>query len=620
VLAPHAAGLADSEVMDGVLVHRFRYAPQRFELLAYDGGILSRLRSNRAYLLLVPFFLFAEALAIRRLHRRYGFAVIHAHWIIPQGLTAGLAFLESGRRPPMLCTSHGADLFGLRGRLAAAIKAWVLHRCAAITVVSHVMAREVRRLVPGAAPSTIPMGTDLEHIFTPDESVHRDPNRLLFVGRLVEKKGVDHLLRAFAVLHAKHPALGLTIAGYGPEEARLRDLCTELGIERTVAFLGPVRQADLPHLYRQAAITVVPSIVAADGDQEGFGLVIVEAIGCGCPVVASDLPAIRYGSSQEGGVTLVSPGNSTALASAIEATLNDPVTTRHNTTQTRERLNQSFSSNAVARAYSDLLKRLINEAPRAAESLRRSHASLNLGSRTGKARKIAALLQLDKRSGPLRLLEVGTGSGGIAHYFGNAANPLCEVDAVDVVDQRQVHGGYRFTCVKDEHLPFPDAHFDVVISNHVIEHVGNENAQRNHLTELRRVLKPSGVGYLATPSRWMPVEPHYRLAFLSWLPEGWRTPYLRLRKRGQEYDCRPLTVRALEQLLRDTGFKFQQQHGRALRLNYEIENPSSLAYRAIFRNIPDTAYGMLRRIFPTLIYLLDADDDHVNSGNKTCRS
>jgi len=235
---------------------------------------------------------------------------------------------------------------------------------------------------------------------------------------------------------------------------------------------------------------------------------------------------------------------------------------------------------------------------------RHGHAVLDVGSRNAKARKIEALLGLMPSGQPLRLLEVGTGSGGIAHYFGTHSRLCCEVDAVDVADTRQIHDGYRFAQVQDVRLPFPDSHFDVVISNHVIEHVGDSIAQRWHLAELRRVLRPDGVGYLAVPNRWQMVEPHYRLAFLSWLPEAWRTPYLRLRHRGSHYDCRPLTVTQVEALMRESGFSFVQQHGRALRLTFELERPRALVYRAVFRWLPESIYAMLRRAFPTLIYTM----------------
>lgn len=203
----------------------------------------------------------------------------------------------------------------------------------------------------------------------------------------------------------------------------------------------------------------------------------------------------------------------------------------------------------------------------------------------------------------MRLLEVGTGAGGIAHHFGTHRSQRFEVDAVDVTDSRQINDGYRFTRVSDVRLPFPDGHFDVVISNHVIEHVGDRAAQRGHLAELRRVLKPNGVGCLAVPSRWQLVEPHYGLAFLSWLPVAWRTPYLRWRRRGDAYDCRPLTARELEPLLAEAGFRFIQQHGQALRATFELERPRAWLYRAVLKHVPDAVYAKFRRAFPTLIYV-----------------
>jgi hypothetical protein len=124
------------------------------------------------------------------------------------------------------------------------------------------------------------------------------------------------------------------------------------------------------------------------------------------------------------------------------------------------------------------------------------------------------------------------------------------------------------------------------------------------LRELLRVLKSEGIGYLAVPNRWQVKEPHYRLAFLSWLPPRWRTPYLRYRKRGIEYDCRPPTVSELECLLRSAGFHFEQQHGRALLLTFGIERPQSIFFRAFLQWVPESVFAATRRAFPTLIYVL----------------
>ena len=232
---------------------------------------------------------------------------------------------------------------------------------------------------------------------------------------------------------------------------------------------------------------------------------------------------------------------------------------------------------------------------------RHPHAVLDIASRNWKALKIERLLQLQPNSQPLRLLEIGTGSGGIAHYFGTHPALQCDVDAVDVVDNRLVTDGYRYQPVTGVDLPFGDGAFDVVISNHVIEHVGDEHAQIRHLQEIRRVLRPDGVGYLAVPNRWMLTEPHYRLKFLSWWPRSLRTPYLRLMRKGEFYDCEPLQMRQLEKMLDKAGLCCRNLCVAALRETFEIEHPDAGTTRWL-RKIPNALLHPLRRIIPTLIY------------------
>jgi SAM-dependent methyltransferase len=238
------------------------------------------------------------------------------------------------------------------------------------------------------------------------------------------------------------------------------------------------------------------------------------------------------------------------------------------------------------------------------EGERQPHAVLDLHSRRFKAMKIERLLDLDSRPGPLRLLEIGTGSGGIAHYFGTHPSGRFTVVALDVVDNRLVKEGYEYADVEGTRLSFPDASFDVVLTNHVIEHVGPPAEQLLHLQEVRRVLRDDGIGYLAVPNRWMLVEPHYKLAFLSWWPKRWRTPYLRLMGKGEEYDCLPLSAGQAGGLMQRAGFAFEQQCANALRMTFELESPDALLGRGLLRWIPGWAWRVMAPIFPTLIYVL----------------
>lgn len=238
---------------------------------------------------------------------------------------------------------------------------------------------------------------------------------------------------------------------------------------------------------------------------------------------------------------------------------------------------------------------------------RQAHATTDLASRQSKALKIERLLGLVPKVEPFALLEIGTGAGGIAHYFGTHPTLSCQVTAVDVHDNRQVHSGYDFLRVEGVELPFDDARFDVVISNHVIEHVGGANAQLAHLREIRRVLKPEGGAYLAVPNRWMVTEPHYRLKFLSWLPTSWRTPYLRWAGKGDYYDCEPLSLGQLEQMLAEADLCYRNICIRALRETLEIEWPGARS-TCMLRRVPDGLLWPFRGLIPPLIYRLEQRD------------
>ena len=355
VLGPHAPGAKAREVLDGVEVIRYRYAPERLETLVNDGGIVTNLRRSKWKLLLVPGFVLAQAWRAWRLCRTGKVDVIHAHWLIPQGLIATVLQALPGPKLPFVATSHGADLYALKGGLMQALKRTVIGRASVVTVVSEAMRDRVAEISPDAIDARVqPMGVDLQQRFVPDPDTPRSENELLFVGRLVEKKGLRHLLDAMPVVIARCPDVRLRIAGFGPEEAALRHQTEALGLADHVEFLGPVPQAELPDLYRRATVFVAPFVEARSGDQEGLGLVLVEAAGCGCPVLAGDVPAVRdvLGDASS---RVVDPRRPTQLADAIVDLLVYPQRAHAQADALRENLIGRFDWQSVAAGYADVL-------------------------------------------------------------------------------------------------------------------------------------------------------------------------------------------------------------------------------------------------------------------------
>jgi glycosyltransferase involved in cell wall biosynthesis len=361
VLSPRTPGSKRKENMAGLRVIRFPYFFSQWEKLAmHGGGILNQLKTNPAYYLMVPFFLLGQLLAIIRLVRNEHFDLIHAHWLIPQGFIAALGMWIAGKNVPLLCTSHGGDLFALKGKGLQRLKRRIMDKSAALTVVSKAMKKTVVDM--GVAPDkveVIPMGVDLKGLFTPDPGVQRKTDELLFVGRLVEVKGLQILLDAMPKVLAKHPGIRLVVAGAGPLESELRASAAKLNMTDCVDFLGMVPQLKLPSLYQQATLAVFPFIVTKSGVQEGFGLVVVEAMGCCCPVIAGDLPAIQDTVVHEENGLIFPSGNAQVLADSILKLLDDPEFRARLAGEGRKSVVQNFDWEIIAGKYSHIYQELI---------------------------------------------------------------------------------------------------------------------------------------------------------------------------------------------------------------------------------------------------------------------
>lgn len=354
VVTPRAPGARAREEMDGVRVIRYRYAPARLETLVHDGGIAANVARAKWKVLLLPGFVLGQYVAARRAMKRGAVDVVHAHWLVPQGFVALLA--TAGTGTPYVVTSHGGDLFGLRGRVPAWLKRRVARRAAAMTVVSTAMQEEAARI--GLAPPSIeavPMGADLRGRFVASAAVERGRDTLLFVGRLVPKKGLTHLLDAMPLILARRPDVVLEIAGFGPERAALESRVAALGIGDSVRFLGALPQQALPELYRRAAVFVAPFVRDASGDQEGLPVALMEAIGCGCPAVVGDVAGVRDLLGDEARRIAVSPRDREALAGAVLEVLDRPQAASERALALREAAAERVDWDRIAARYAAII-------------------------------------------------------------------------------------------------------------------------------------------------------------------------------------------------------------------------------------------------------------------------
>lgn len=355
VLCPHSPGSQTREQLEDVTVHRFRYAPWNMEKLVSGGGIMANLRDTPWKWLLVPLFMASLILHLVWLTRRLKPGLIHAHWIIPQGVAIALAsfFLKL---PPVVITSHGGDLFTMTRGIMRRVKIRALRCAQHVTVVSQSMVDVVATLgVDKNRVSVAPMGVDLQ-TFPMQRDTPRIPGRILFVGRLVEKKGLTYLLSALPAVLQARPDAHLVIAGGGPEQVKLIAQAEELRIADKVTFTGPVPHDALASMYREATLFVAPFVTAQSGDVEGLGLVTLEAICSGCPVLVGDVPAVAdVFPADLLARHVIDPGNVDALSTRILAMLTNPP----EMSAVREYVINRFSWPACAARYKAIYRQLL---------------------------------------------------------------------------------------------------------------------------------------------------------------------------------------------------------------------------------------------------------------------
>lgn len=289
VLAPYA-GDKTEYLLDGVYVQKFNYFyPKRFQKLAGRSGMIDNVKEG--FFVKIQFLSFIIFNVIHSCRKLKDMDVVHVQWPIPNGL--GAVFLKWRYKIPSVSTVYGEEVYlSTRYHIAHILKFLLNRSCDIVTISNATYKACLNMGLSENKLSIIPFGVDTSFYrplnFTKDEKIFQ----ILSVGYLIERKGFMYLISSIKEVIKVHKNVKLRIVGSGPQEQQLKNHISKLNLEDHVEIFGNVSDVELLNMYNFSDLFILPSIVDSQGNTEGLGVVLIEAMACGLPVIGSNIGGI----------------------------------------------------------------------------------------------------------------------------------------------------------------------------------------------------------------------------------------------------------------------------------------------------------------------------------------
>ena len=357
VLAPAYKGLK-SHTIDGTPVNRFRYAPADWEILTHEEGAPSKMASRPWLQLLAIPYIISGFFKCIKICRKWKPDIIHAHWPFPHAYIAlGAAKLF---HIPLVLNFHGAELLLIRKKKwVKPLLKFAIGQAQSIFANSSFTAAKIKA-IRDVNVEWSPYGTTLDGDGdgghprnAPEAHPVNGKFKVLFVGRHIERKGIRYLIEAAKYL--PQDKFEIRIIGEGDLTGQLKQQAAQYP---HVLFTGKLPAAELAREYREANVFVLPAIVDHKGDTEGLGVVLIEAMESGLPVIASDVGGIPDVVVDNVSGLLVPEKSPVALADAIKRLAEDPQLTVQLLEGARNRIAEHFTWDNITRRQIEIYENL----------------------------------------------------------------------------------------------------------------------------------------------------------------------------------------------------------------------------------------------------------------------
>lgn len=370
LLLPHHREFQHNPVERGVELRTFRYAPHpALAIWGYAEAMHADVGLRRNALYAAPFALAASFVALHRHIRDFRPDIIHAHWVVPNGVPAAVVAGWYGL--PLVVSMHGSDVtMAERNAVFRRIARRIFARTAFATACSGDLYQRALRLGASAQRTVLlPYGVatdDFDPILC-DRSwiaarfgIVPDAPLLVAVGRFVVKKGFHVLIRALPAIRAVLPQARLLLVGYGDMHAEYLQLAAALGVADMVVMPGQLLRDDVARAIASADVYCVPSVHDERGNVDGLPNALLEGMAAGCAIVASHVAGIPDVIEHQHNGKLVPEGDHHALADAIVALVQDPAEAKRLGQAAREHVTHTLSwpqvTNVIVQAYTKVVR------------------------------------------------------------------------------------------------------------------------------------------------------------------------------------------------------------------------------------------------------------------------
>jgi glycosyltransferase involved in cell wall biosynthesis len=288
ILAPFSGDKTDY-ILDDVHVKKYNYFyPKRFQRLCGRSGMIDNIKEGIFVKIQFLSFIIFNISNSRKLR---DMDVVHVQWPIPNGL--GALFLKFFNNIPYINTIHGEEVYlSKRYHTTFVLKLLVNNSFKTLTNSSETLKVSLENGLKKDKLKIIPFGVDTNIFKYNPVSKEKNLFQILSIGYLIERKGFKYLIKSVKEVLKIHDNVNLKIVGTGPLENQIKNLIKELKLEKNVEIISNVSDEKLLELYNSSDIFVLPSVVDSQGNTEGLGVVLLEAMACKVPVIASNIGGI----------------------------------------------------------------------------------------------------------------------------------------------------------------------------------------------------------------------------------------------------------------------------------------------------------------------------------------